>query len=265
MQKGGIYIYEQMLSEHKRLEQQIRLLQTKINDLPAGKLICSHYKGRCKWYQSDGHKKRYIPKNDLELAKQLALKKYLLFQMEDLLTEKRAVQSYLAHHCAAPGKAELLLSKDMEYQSLLSGQFTPLSQELTDWMNAPYPQNPAYPEQLVHKSISGRFVRSKSEAMIDMFLHLHKIPSRYECALQLGESTVFPDFTIRHPKTGLICYWEHFGMMDHAVYSQKAFAKQQLYTIYGLVPSIQLITTYETKDTPLSTELVEKIIQHYFL
>ena len=57
-------------------------------------------------------------------------------------------------------------------------------------------------------------MRSKSEAMIAMSLYVQKIPYRYECELKLGSITLFPDFTIRHPETGEIFYWEHFGMMD---------------------------------------------------
>lgn len=98
-----------------------------------------------------------------------------------------------------------------------------------------------------------------------MFLHINKIPFRYECSLQLGDVTIFPDFTIRHPKTGEIYYWEHFGLMDNPTYCKNSISKLQLYASQGIVPSIQLITTYETKENPLSAELVGKIIQHYYL
>ncbi|MFQ8777759.1 MAG: hypothetical protein ACLR78_10425 [Roseburia sp.] len=63
-------------------------------------------------------------------------------------------------------------------------------------------------------------MRSKSEAMIAMLLHLNAIPYRYECALSLGGVTLFPDFTIRHPVTGVLYYWEHFGLMDDPAYAK---------------------------------------------
>lgn len=154
---------------------------------------------------------------------------------------------------------------ETQIQTLLTPYFTPLSQELSDWMNSPYEHNPHHPEHLLYKSSSGNLVRSKSEAIIDMLLSLNKIPFRYESALQLGEVTLFPDFTIRHPKTGIVYYWEHFGLMDNPIYSQNAFSKLQLYTSHGIIPSIQLITTYETKENPLCPDTVEKIITHYFL
>ena len=132
-------------------------------------------------------------------------------------------------------------------------------------MQAPYMRNPVCPEQLVHKTSSGILVRSKSEAIITMLLHMYQIPFRYECALQLGESTVFPDFTIRHPQTKQYYYWEHFGMMDNDSYSTKALSKLRLYTANEIFPSIQLITTYETKDQPLDSAFVEMLIKYYFL
>ena len=115
------------------------------------------------------------------------------------------------------------------------------------------------------KSISGNIVRSKSESLIDMSLYVRRIPFRYECELQLGEHTIYPDFTIRHPITGKVYYWEHFGLMDDESYAKNAFFKQQTYATYGIIPTQQLITTYETKNSPLSSDFVEKIIQFYFL
>ena len=81
----------------------------------------------------------------------------------------------------------------------------------------------------------------------------------------LDDITLFPDFTIRHPVSKEVYYWEHFGMMDDSAYSQKAFSKMQLYTRYGIIPSVNLITTYETKDNPLSIDTIEKVISNYFL
>lgn len=98
-----------------------------------------------------------------------------------------------------------------------------------------------------------------------MLLHTSKIPFRYECALPLGDVIVYPDFTIRHPRTGQLFYWEHFGMMDNPAYIKNAFSKLQLYTEHGIVPSIQLLTTYETKEHPLDFAAAENLVKLYFL
>lgn len=98
-----------------------------------------------------------------------------------------------------------------------------------------------------------------------MLLYTNKIPFRYECALHLGETVIYPDFTIRHPQTGETFYWEHFGLMNKPSYHQSMLAKLQLYTSHNIIPSIQLITTYETQEHPLNPAIVENIINQYFL
>lgn len=243
---------------------QLADIQSRLAALPKGSLICARNGNHYKWYHTDGHRKTYISRGNREFARQLAIKKYLSLQARYLSQEIHSLEHYLRHHEANQSSAEDLLTAP-EYQELLTPCFTSVSQELLTWMSTPYEKNQHYPEQLIHKASSGIMVRSKSEAIIDMLLHMNQIPFRYECQLQLDETTLYPDFTLRHPLTGKIYYWEHFGMMDNPSYCRNVSAKLQLYFSHGIIPSINLITTFETKDTPLDIEMIEKIIQHYFL
>ena len=54
-------------------------------------------------------------------------------------------------------------------------------------------------------------------------------------------------------------------MMDSPAYSQNAFSKLQTYACHGILPTINLITTYETKEHPLSAQNAQELITHYFL
>lgn len=258
-------LYERIQKEYTKLQDQIADLQNKFQFLPPGKLICAKNKNGCKWYQSDGHTKQYIPKSNRPLAEQLALKKYYSLELDELLQESNALSLYLKHPHSDPGKAHELLTSNPAYSELLAPYFYSPTQEFEEWQNAPYQHCPAFPEKLIHKTSSGHLVRSKSEALIDTFLSIHQIPFRYECALQLGETTIYPDFTIRHPLSGTLFYWEHFGQMDKPGYRSNAISKLQLYTSHGIIPSIHLITTYETLEHPLTSEMIEKIIDYYFL
>lgn len=262
--RGFITIYKRIFEEHKRLENQIHVLQNQLRDLPEGKLICTKNGNTYKWYVSDGHKMTYIPKKNKKYAEQLAIRKYISTELDKLLKEKRAIEYYLRHHTETDRTEELFDDKS-EYRKLLMPFFKPVEEELSQWMQDYYNGNPNYPEQLNQKCKSGHIVRSKSEAMIDLYLFENKIPFRYECKLQLGEIILYPDFTIRHPKTGEFYYWEHFGMMDNPAYVKNAFSKQLLYAEHGIIPSIQLITTYETKEHPLTIETIEKVIQSYWI
>lgn len=254
-----------MLSEHTKLENKIVETKAKLKKSPPGKLVICNNGTRAKWYQSDGHTKKYISKKQRNFAEQLALKKYLSLQLDTLSHEKKAIEFYLRHHVSTAENENTLFQQTSPYRELLLPSFLPSNEELCNWMNSPYEHNTKHPEHLIYKGLSGKLLRSKSEAIIDMCLYTNKIPFRYECALQLGEIFLFPDFTIRHPITGETYYWEHFGLMDEPSYSKNACAKLQIYTSNGIIPSIQLITTYETKNAPLSPELVEKIVTYYFL
>ena len=263
MKGGTITLYERILKESQRIDSQIEAIRLELLSLPEGKLVCCYHGNRCKWYQSDGHTKVYIPKENALLAKQLARKKYLTFKLEDLENEKHALDLYLKHYYPS-GKADALLTEPSEYQKLLTTQFTTTSAEISNWMNSPYEQNLSHPERLIYKSTSGHMVRSKSEMMIDMLLHQYQIPFRYECALTLGDTLLHPDFTLRHPMTGEYYDWEHFGLMDQPAYAANTLSKLRIYTENGILPGIHLITTYETPEHPLSMEMVEKIIKYYF-
>lgn len=239
-------------------------LKEELKQYPEGKLICCHHGKFCKWYCSDGHRKTYISKKNRSLAEQLAAKKYKTSVLENYIQEKTALDFYLRHHSQNYLNSCKLLESP-GYQELLSPYFQPLSQQLKKWMNEPYRHNMKYQENLIHKTASGHFVRSKSEALIDWFLYRNNVPFRYESALQLGEIVFFPDFTIRHPKTGEQYYWEHLGRMDDPFYVRNSYSKLQTYASYGIIPTINLILTFETVNFPLSTEIVEKIIEYYFL
>lgn len=258
-------IYERMLEEHRQLTKKIKQTEQLLKDCPDGKIFCAKNGKYYKWYLTDGKTQTYLPKKKRKLAEKLAAKKYLSCLLQDLTHEKKAIEFYLRHHNSKGSTAEQLLLRTPEYKELLLPYFKPLSQELDEWTNSPYDSNTKYPEQLTHKTLSGNYVRSKSEVLINMVLKTHKIPFRYEAALQLGDTAIYPDFTIRHPENGKFYYWEHFGLMDDKNYVQNMHLKLKLYTSNGIIPSVQLITTYETKETPLTVETIEKLVDHYFL
>ena len=218
-------LYHQMLREKEVLDKREKTILERLQTYPAGKLIYSQNGKHKKWYISCDGEKIYIPSNQKNTAVSMAEKKYYEVMLQDILQERRAIQSYLD-----------LCNKEQ------TGE-----------------------EQLIHPIFNGQKVRSKSEAIIATMLHVNKIPFHYEEALHLGKRVIYPDFTIRHPVTGQIYYWEHFGMMDNENYAQVAFRKMQLYNINGIMLSDTLLATYESEEAPLKSNIVENMIQQYFL
>ena len=68
-------LYDRITKEHNYLETQINSIQSELNLLPEGKLICTRNGSRWKWFQSDGHQKSYLPKKCRKLAEKPAAKK----------------------------------------------------------------------------------------------------------------------------------------------------------------------------------------------
>ena len=160
-----------------------------------------------------------------------------------------------------------LLAESSPYYPLLQGYFAKdkLPVSMQKWCAESYETNSSHPENLIHTTLAGHKVRSKSEVIIANLLYTNHIPYRYEAALALNELTVYPDFTILHPTTQQFFYWEHFGMMDKNNYCDAACNKLKSYCYNGIFPSMQLITTYETGKVPIRSEQVQQIITQYFL
>lgn len=262
--KGEVMLYHQMLREKEVLDKRERTILERLQTYPAGKLIYSQNGKHKKWYISCNGQKIYIPSKEKNTAVTMAEKKYYEAMLQDILQEKYAIQGYL-NLCSKDKTREEQMLETTVYSELLQKAFTSSNAGITEWEKQDYERCPKYPEQLIHPIFDGQKVRSKSEAIIATMLHVNKIPFHYEEALHLGRKVIYPDFTIRHPVTGRTYYWEHFGMMDNENYAQAAFQKMQLYNINGIMLSDTLLATYESEESPLKSNIVENMIQQYFL
>lgn len=178
--------------------------------------------------------------------------------------EHTILQKALASLEKHPSKADTLLSPSSALYHVLTSFYSTFDESVQQWITNSFESNPLYPEQLKYQSISGNMVRSKSELLIDLALFTHHIPFRYECMLTLGNSIYYPDFTLLHPVSGQIVYWEHFGLMDDPFYQQNAAHKVQRYMEHGIFPSDRLIITYESDNMPFTPQVVEKTIAQFF-
>lgn len=186
-------------------------------------------------------------------------KEYLSSVLADLKQEQKAIRKYLKCYEHYDEKESTFFSKE-KYRNILQNAGN-IRGNVGD--GDEHQRNMNHPENLRFNSISGNVVRSKSELMIDQLLFANELEFFYEHLLCLGGVNVYPDFTIRHPYTKKIIYWEHFGMMDSPEYAQSAFLKLQRFIDAGIVPGVNLITTYETKEYPLDTQRVKDMIDLY--
>ena len=257
--------YDIVKARINRIKEELMELESLQRQLLEGDLICAKNETRYKWYLSNQGKSQYLARKELELAEKLALKKYYESKHKDLQCELEACEAYVCVAASTEAdRAEQILLHP-EYERLLAGEFASRSKELEEWRNADYERCQNYPEKLLIKGTQGKMLRSKSEAMIDRVLFAEGIPFRYEEKIVLGGTILYPDFTIRHPKTGEFFYWEHFGMMDNAEYINHACKKFKIYCENGIIPSVSLILSYETQEHPFSINEAERIVTQYFL
>lgn len=256
-----MFLYQKMTEEKERLLRALEQVRHQLVTLPKGTFYYTKQQNRTKWYTRTPDR-IYIQKKQRSLAEQLALRKYLTEKQKDLEAALAPVQAYLDNY--TPRRTDKLL-EDAEYQTLILPRFQPLSHQLKQWADAPYPQNTKYPEHKMHHVQGDLWVRSKSEAIIATLLLAHGIPFRYECELELTHATYYPDFTLRHPETGEVYYWEHLGLLTQDAYKNTTAAKLQNYIYDGILPGERLILTTETAQDPLSPATVEKLLRTYFI
>ena len=99
--------------------------------------------------------------------------------------------------------------------------------------------------------------------MIAIALSEHEIPFRYENLITIDDTTFAPDFTILHPRTGQIMYWEHFGLMDDENYLNDFSHKIMCYAKNQIYLGENLIATYETSDCPLDYPTINNKINQF--
>ena len=139
-------------------------------------------------------------------------------------------------------------------------QAKPTDADVRAWLEEPYEPCPYHPEQKIHCSPGGVWVRSKSELLITTEMEHCTIPFKYECPLQLEDNVVYPDFTILRVSDWKILYWEHLGMMDDPGYASQNIKKVFDYFRLGYRPFDNLILTYD-RDGTLDMKQVERVMK----
>lgn len=117
----------------------------------------------------------------------------------------------------------------------------------------------------IYKTKKGEIVRSKSELMIANMLYDSGIPYHYELPLDVGGKERRPDFSCLNVRERRVKHWEHLGMMDASSYAEKQVTKLNQYMSNGFILGINLIITLETRNQPLTPEIVQKVIKAYLL
>ena len=152
----------------------------------------------------------------------------------------------------------------LHLQTFTSAENSSVSLRLTNLFEDPSPiehKNKYYENSLVHRTLRGEFVRSKSEVIIANQLFNHGIPYKYEEPLVFADGRhVLPDFTIEDAESGIKYYWEHCGMMDNPSYRARWEVKKQIYQDNGIQEGTGLLVS-EDRYGAIDTQEIENIIK----
>lgn len=154
-----------------------------------------------------------------------------------------------------------------------SDEFSETAKRLTNLFQKPRPievRGKFYEERLIHKTLRGELVRSKSELVIADRLASHNIDYTYEKPLVINGETRYPDFTIEDEESGFKYYWEHCGMLFDPDYKKRWENKLYWYRKNGILPYEEgggpsgiLIVSEEEEG--FSSQTIENIIQKIVL
>ena len=121
-----------------------------------------------------------------------------------------------------------------------------------------------YEEGLIHKTVKGDMVRSKSEVIIADCLYYNGLDYKYEEPLELEGQIKRPDFTVIDPDTDEVWYWEHCGMMTDARYRKRWEDKKAFYEKNGIKEGENLIVTYDDEKGGLDSSAIDKLVKNTF-
>lgn len=121
-----------------------------------------------------------------------------------------------------------------------------------------------YEASLIHKTLKGELVRSKSEVIIANMLYGAGIPYEYEKEITLDKDGIrIPDFTIDDAESGTLFYWEHCGMMSDRHYRQRWDEKKTVYAKHGIIEGENLIVSYDDVNGSIDSMAIKALIEKY--
>ena len=264
-------LIEKVRMEKELLEKDIDLLAKELSQAPDGCL--ERYKNgkyhkfyHCVKNSRTGRRTRsYVRKKDITILSGLANKAFCKILIKEY-KKRLLVIEYFLRHFLSQDPAVAAYEKLPEWErALISPPFDEIGKEMAEWGSASYNENPYFREYRTIPAGDGLLVRSKSEAYIAKALKANRIPFRYDSELVLDGIVLYPDFVIRHPKTGQFFLWEHWGRLDEIKYKNRTMTKMRDYIDAGYFPMSNFIMTSEGPGHPLAFGLVDSLIDYYFL
>ena len=252
---------ENQLDFLKGIEKQI---QAQLANVPAEILRLSKSNGQLQYYSEANKKRTYIRKKNIQFAKKLAQRDYNKKLIPYVRKNIHMIEQFLKGY--SPEKCINCYSNlPMARKLLVEPFFVDAQSYAKQWQSQKYEPKKEFPIENFLTTKKER-VRSKSEIIIANMLNSKGIPYHYEFPVKINNSlTLYPDFYCLNKRTRQEFYWEHCGKMDNPEYAIRLVQRLGLYAQKNIIVGKNLILTMETREQPLNTKDVERIIQALFV
>ena len=252
----------------KELDAYVVQARKSLKKAPEGSLVLSKSNGTTQYYHKTeiGQKKgKYISTKNSKLICALAQKDYDLRFLQ-LLTEQRVRLCKAIKLIAGIDFLKPYHDLSEARRKLVKPYVMTDEQYVENWLSVEYSGKELFEDNSVLITERGEKVRSKTEKILADKFYSMGIPYRYEYPVNLkGYGTVYPDFTLLNIRERKEIYFEHFGMMDHPEYCQKAILKLENYTRSGIYIGKNLLVTFETFRNSLDMKTVEQMLKEFIL
>lgn len=264
------------------LDDVLKRVNEELRQMPEGKLCCyssGHNKYYSKVIQDKGQRIRKGINRNPVLISELARKDYLT-QLRIAAEHNQRLMQYLLSHYHSMDPANLIEEMSRAARNIRDLSFLTEGRVIggvdddaarsarmevhRKWANETYEQSTYKPEEKIHLSSSGIYVRSKSELSIIEKLFNYDVPNRYEQIIYLDGRRYAPDFTFQD-KDYKLFFLEHAGMMNDPDYARRHLNKMRTYEQHGIVPWKNLIVTYDAVDGGINMAQIDSIIKYQIL
>jgi len=256
--------------QRKKIGEALAAAQKYMVGVPKGSVVYRKIGGKTRYYKVDGQQKDrkeiYISTEHIDEVLPLVRKRYYSALITRLTNEAEVLDCIIEKY-NPDAKYLPLLDVPAEYRNQIDALVLPMSECCRRWEAAPF-ECSTFPKEegSMYETPHGEVVRSRAEYIIADILRRLGLAYHYEerISLNIGgkKYDLYPDFTIMHPRTGMLYYLEFFGMMDQPNYMMDAFAKIKKYQAANL--GARLISIFDSNGVPMDNVVVETMIMNYF-
>lgn len=252
-----------MLEQELRYQQNLKQVYLgELRHLPEGCLSVTTVKGKDYYYKHQHGLRYYLGDGSIDEVKSLQRRKLLQTCLKRIDKNQVLMENVISsYQDISLGKVRLTLSKAYQPADICLADMDERSDK--GWGYQKYQRSNKYPEMLVHRTLKGDFVRSKSEVIIANTLHMKGLQYRSEEVTKVGNYYFAPDFKILVPSTGKIKILEHFGMMHDSEYREKAVWKMSTYIENGYRPYEDILFTFEDLNGNIDAKNLELLITNF--